>query len=82
MPMAYRRREPEKTVLYRTVQEHLSTFLERSAESGDPLPGYVESAFEAYLDCGILQKGFARVRCGDCGYTRLVGFSCLPAIAA
>jgi hypothetical protein len=29
-----------------------------------------------YLDCGILQNGFARVRCGDCGHEYLLAFSC------
>ena len=55
--VSYRRREPEKTLLYRTVQEHLGTFLEHLEQRGESMPGYVESAFEAYLDCGILQKG-------------------------
>ena len=32
--------------------------------------------FTDYLDCGILARGFARVRCGDCGNELLVGFSC------
>jgi hypothetical protein len=71
----YRRRKPEKTALYQIVLEHFETFLARGAESGTPLPGYVESALEAYLDCGLLQKGFARIRCGDCGYNRLVAYS-------
>ncbi len=75
MAAVYKRREPEKTLLYRVVQEHLNTFLEHLAEAGEGLPGYVESALEAYLDCGILQNGFARVRCGDCGHNRLVAFS-------
>ena len=73
--LQYRRREPEKTVLYRTVQEHLETFLSAASQCGEPLPGYVRSALQACLDCGILQKGFARVRCGECGYNRLVAFS-------
>jgi len=29
-----------------------------------------------YLDCGILHNGFARVRCGECGYEYLLAFSC------
>ncbi|MFN7134911.1 MAG: transposase zinc-binding domain-containing protein [Myxococcales bacterium] len=29
-----------------------------------------------YLRCGVLAHGFARVRCGDCGFELLVGFSC------
>ena len=29
----------------------------------------------AYLDCGLLCHGFARLRCVECGYERLVAFS-------
>ena len=36
----------------------------------------MEREFTDYLDCGILARGFARVRCGDCGNELLVGFSC------
>ena len=74
---AYRRRKPEESVLYRVIQENLSTFLERAAGWGEGrgLPTYVRQEFERYLDCGILANGFARVRCGDCGYDSVVGFS-------
>ena len=32
--------------------------------------------FEAYLRCGILAHGFARVRCEGCAFEHLVPFSC------
>jgi hypothetical protein len=31
---------------------------------------------EAFLDCGLLCRGFARVRCSACDESRLVAFSC------
>ena len=74
----YRRREPEKTALYRTVLADLNTFLERAderAEEGKGLPKYVREEFRRYLDCGILSKGFARVRCPECTLDTLVAFS-------
>jgi hypothetical protein len=40
------------------------------------LPGFVWREFERYLDCGILARGFARVRCPRCLDELLVGFSC------
>jgi hypothetical protein len=43
---------------------------------GRGLPAFVERELRAYLDCGILARGFARVRCPDCGFERLVAFSC------
>jgi len=38
--------------------------------------GFVDGAVGRYLDCGILENGFARVRCGDCHKDMLVAFSC------
>ena len=70
----YRRHEPEKTVLYRIVQEHLETFL-RAAGLRGGLPCYVERTFRGFLGCGILANGFARVRCPGCGFNQFVAFS-------
>jgi hypothetical protein len=39
-------------------------------------PGFVRREFESYLRCGILDHGFLRVRCEQCGETTVVGFSC------
>ena len=71
----YRRREPEKTVTYQVVRDTLPAFLELADSRGNGLPKYVRNAFKAYLDCGILKRGFARVRCPDCGYDAVVAFS-------
>ena len=35
-----------------------------------------DKAVGAYLDCGLLENGFARVRCGSCRAEYLVAFSC------
>jgi hypothetical protein len=40
------------------------------------LPKFVKKELEGYLDCGLLYRGFARLKCGDCSETRLVAFSC------
>ena len=37
---------------------------------------YVEREFRRYLDCGVLARGFARARCGQCGHDFLIAFSC------
>jgi hypothetical protein len=75
----YRRREPERTLLHSVVRDRLEPFLaaarDRSA-TGRGLPAHVERDLRAYLGCGILAKGFARIRCPDCGFERLVAFSC------
>ncbi len=75
----YRPRRPTATPLYPVVQHHLETFLAVAVEA-DPngwgVPAWVEEDFRRYLGCGILARGFARVRCGDCGQERLLAFSC------
>ena len=74
----YRRREPEKSLLHRTIREHLRTFLAETEarNDGSGLPRFVVAEFERYLRCGILAHGFARVRCPACGDESLVAFSC------
>jgi transposase-like zinc-binding protein len=37
---------------------------------------FVEQEFRDFLTCGALAHGFARLRCGDCAFERLVPFSC------
>ncbi len=53
------RREPEKTVLYQVLAEHLETFLGRVAADPDrgDLPRFVVRELRAFLDCGILAHG-------------------------
>jgi len=71
----YHRRRPERTALYRLVQQHLETWLARRREGdpeGTPIPRHVERELRAYLEFGILACGFARARCGECGHDFLV----------
>tara|TARA_Y100000991_G_scaffold159833_1_gene122105 strand:- start:124 stop:429 length:306 start_codon:yes stop_codon:yes gene_type:complete len=73
---SYRRRQPEKSILYKTLASHLNTFLANLAEEGQWLPKHVEKELWAYLECGILAYGFVRVKCDDCTNEQLVAFSC------
>jgi hypothetical protein len=61
------------------VRENLETFLAevRAAEpDGHGLPGYVEEEFRSYIDCGLLEKGYALLECDRCGKKEPVAFSC------
>jgi len=62
--------------LYRILQENWSGFLADVEMGGGELPAFVLDEFEAYLRCGIPVYGFLRVRCKDCGHSRVVAFSC------
>jgi hypothetical protein len=61
----YARREPEKTALYGVMQEHLLTFEQQWTDgaSGKTLPKFVTDELRAYLNCGILGRGFAHLYC-------------------
>ncbi len=74
--LAFPRRRPEDTALYRAVCENLETFLARAEQSGRSVPRFVVRELRAYLKCGLLPFGFVRVRCTQCGVERLVAFSC------
>jgi hypothetical protein len=75
-PVIYQRRRPEETVLYKAVSEHLPTFLSVAAQAEREVPSFVRREMEAFLDCGIIERGCLRSRCRHCGYDRLVAFSC------
>jgi hypothetical protein len=74
----YRRRKPDETVLYQVLQEHLETFNARVEGEGASThwPGFVERELASFLDCGVLVRGFCRVRCEQCGKDEVVAFSC------
>ena len=74
--VVYARRQPETTLLYKTLQAHWLGFRAVIETDGGELPAFVRDEFEAYFRCGILAHGFLRVRCKDCGHSRVVGFSC------
>lgn len=55
--LVYRRRHPERMVLYRLVQQHLASWLAARREAdpdGVPIPRHVERELRGYLERGIL----------------------------
>jgi hypothetical protein len=59
------------------VARELQTFLAQVEQRGGAgLPGFVRRELAALLSCGIMARGFARVRCTSCGDDLLVAFSC------
>jgi hypothetical protein len=66
--------------LYRLVQSHYTGVRDGWEERYEGHLGFwrsfTDTAIGAYLDCGILENGFARVRCGACRAEYLVAFSC------
>lgn len=72
----HERHQPEKSILYRTIDQYYSEFCDYMAEQGRSLPLHVQKEFDEYLKCGRLEHGFLRVQCSSCHHERLVAFSC------
>jgi hypothetical protein len=53
----YKRRQPEKSLLYQVVQDNIGPFIRARAREGKDLPRYVIKEFEEYLRCGRLEHG-------------------------
>ena len=77
-PFVYKRREPEKTLLYSALASGIESWLaERKDDtSKTPLPDFVEKEFRGFLRCGILQYGFIVLECPGCKTNVPVAYSC------
>jgi hypothetical protein len=75
----YRPRHPERTGFYRILEGHfeayVGTYEARFEHRSGPLRPVVTRTVEAYLDCGRLFNGFARIRCPNCGGEHLLVFT-------
>ena len=76
----YRPRDPQASDLWRLLDEHFDSFQQVYDERYQAKYGFwrgiVEQSVAAFLKCGDLQEGFARVRCRDCKHEIFVAFSC------
>jgi len=76
----YKPRRPQASPLFRLVSDHLhrlqTVYDDRFARKYGPWRPVVAQVADEFLDCGILDHGFARVRCDDCAREYLLAFSC------
>jgi hypothetical protein len=76
----YRPRSPRTTPLYRLVEAHYDEVKGQWEERFEGRYGYwrgfVDEQVRRYLDCGLYENGFARIRCPDCRAEYLLAFSC------
>ena len=79
-PQPYLPRRPHASPLYRVLADHFVALErvheERFEPTHGPLRAAARRAVGRFLDCGLLEHGFARVRCGACRAEFLVAFHC------
>ena len=74
--MAYMRRVPQETSLYKAVSQYFDPFVKDLEATGKSLPSFIKKTFNQYLKCGHLIYGSVRLYCYNCRNSRLVPFSC------
>jgi len=76
----YRARNPRATPLYRLFDAHFDEVRGQWEERFERKCGFwrsfVDEQVLRYLDCGLFENGFARVRCPECAEEYLLAFSC------
>ena len=76
----YKPRRPQASPLSRLVSDHLhrlqTVYDDRFAREYGPWRPVVAQVADKFLACGVLEHGFARIRCDDCAHEHLLAFSC------
>ena len=72
-PLYCERHRPERTALYRLVQQHAATFIaETEVATGADLPQFVKDEFDAWLEWGILaDRKSTRMNSSHSGESRM-----------
>ena len=76
----YRSRKPKASPLWQCLSRNFDTFLRDYEASYQSRYGFlrpvIPEVVNKFLDCGDLERGFARVRCDHCKHEYLLAFSC------
>ncbi len=76
----YHPRNPKDSALWNLLDQHYENFELNYHERFEKEYGFFRSIISevvhAYLKCGDLKEGFARVQCPDCKHEFLLSFSC------
>ena len=76
----YRPRQARQTPLYQLLETYYedvkALWEERFEKSYGYWRGFVDAVVARYLDCGVPEAGFARLKCDSCGLEKLLTLSC------
>jgi hypothetical protein len=78
--MAYSKRKPRGSPLFQCLSDHWEAFSGQHQDlfedQDGPLRRRHQVVIGQFMECGLMDFGFVRVRCGDCGHELLLPFSC------
>jgi hypothetical protein len=77
---SYRVKNPRKSPLWQCARRHFDEVVALYPEHYEPRYGrlrpIIPEVVQKFLDCGVLERGFARIRCDHCQHEYLLAFSC------
>ena len=80
VPAIYKPRQPRKTPLYQLMEAHYeevkALWEDRFEKIYGRWRGFIDHVVSRYLDCGVEEAGFARLKCDSCGMEKLLTLSC------
>ena len=83
-PPVYRPRQVRNTSLYQLLESYYDDVKAMWEECFEKKygrwRGFIDNVVWRYLDCGVEEAGFARLKCESCGREKLLGFSAVVAI--
>ncbi len=79
-PPLYRPRQPQNSALYQLLEAYYedvkAVWEERFQKTYGFWRGFIDTVVARYLDCGVEENGFARLKRDGCGSERLLTLSC------
>jgi hypothetical protein len=79
-PALYRPRQARKTPLYQLVEKYYedvkAAWEDRFEKKYGRWRGFIDNVVWRFLDCGVEEAGFARLKCESCGREKLLTLSC------
>jgi hypothetical protein len=75
-PASYVQRRVEDTVLHQVLAEYVPAFIAKAEQADRNVPAFVHKELEAMVACGVFEHGLTHWKCGVCGFSRVLPFSC------
>jgi hypothetical protein len=72
----YAQRTPESGKVFGLIQRNWLKFTAEANQVEKPPAKHIVKEIEEFLGCGVLARGFLRLKCDTCNSSRFVAFSC------
>jgi hypothetical protein len=75
-PLVHVVHDARDSPLWQIVNEFFPKLVDYVRRHDQHVPAFVERELEAFLACGLIERGFTHIRCATCDARQLVPFTC------